>query len=119
VLAERVVANPPAAAESSRRCHQLQQQVDAAATVIAALYANNTALREQFAARTAPVRNVERTSACGNAFTGGHDQNVHPRVWLPSSALAATRTARRLLDQYQRRSPPSPMPEPVADFESA
>jgi putative intracellular protease/amidase len=46
VLAERAVADPPAAAESSRRCHQLQQQVDAAATVIAALCAGNTALRE-------------------------------------------------------------------------
>ena len=53
VLAERAVADPPAA-ESSRHCHQLQQQVDAAATVIAALCANNTALREQLAARTAP-----------------------------------------------------------------
>jgi hypothetical protein len=45
--------------KSSRRCHQLQQQVDAAATVIAALYANNTALREQLAARTTPVRNLD------------------------------------------------------------
>jgi hypothetical protein len=45
--------------KSSRRCHQLQQQVDAAAIVIAALYADNTALREQLAARTAPVRNLD------------------------------------------------------------
>ena len=45
--------------KSSRRCHQLQQQVDVAATVIAALYANNTALREQLAARTALVRNLD------------------------------------------------------------
>jgi hypothetical protein len=29
VHAERAVADPPAAAESNRRCHQLQQQVDA------------------------------------------------------------------------------------------
>lgn len=53
------MADPPAAVESSRRCHQLQQQVDAAATVIAALYANTTALREQLAARTARVRNLD------------------------------------------------------------
>jgi hypothetical protein len=59
VHAERAVADPPAAAESNRRCHQLQQQVDVAATVIAALYANNTALREQLAARTALVRNLD------------------------------------------------------------
>jgi hypothetical protein len=58
VHAERAVADPPAAAESNRRCHQLQQQV-AASTVIAALYANNTALREQLAARTALVRNLD------------------------------------------------------------
>jgi hypothetical protein len=58
VHAERAVADPPAAAESSRRCHQLQQ-VDAAATVIAAVCANNTALREQLAARTALVRNLD------------------------------------------------------------
>jgi hypothetical protein len=45
--------------KSSRRCHQLQQRVDAAATVIVALYADNTALREQLAARTAPVRNLD------------------------------------------------------------
>jgi hypothetical protein len=37
----------------------LQQQVDVAATAIAALYANNTALREQLAARTALVRNLD------------------------------------------------------------
>jgi hypothetical protein len=64
VHAERAVADPPTAAESSRRCHQLQQQVDAAATVIAALYAHITALRGQLAARTALVRNLDlfRTS---------------------------------------------------------
>jgi hypothetical protein len=58
VHAERAVADTPAATESSRRCHQLQQQVDAVATVIARLYANNTALR---ATRrpTALVRNLD------------------------------------------------------------
>lgn len=66
VHAERAVADPPAAAESNRRCHQLQQQVDAAATVIAALYASNTALREQLAARTAPVRNLDLFRATRN-----------------------------------------------------
>jgi len=45
--------------KSSRRCHQLQQLVDVAATVIAARYASNTALREQLAARTALVRNLD------------------------------------------------------------
>jgi hypothetical protein len=45
--------------KSSRRCHQLQQQVDAAATVIAALYADNAALREQLAVQAAPVRNLD------------------------------------------------------------
>jgi hypothetical protein len=59
VHAERAVADPPAAAESSRRCHQLQQQVDAVATVIAALCANNTARREQPTARRALVRNLD------------------------------------------------------------
>jgi len=53
VHAERAAADPPPAVESNRRCHQLQQQVDAAATAIAALYADNTALREQLVARTA------------------------------------------------------------------
>ena len=60
------MADPPAAAESNRRCHQLQQQVDAATTVIAALYANNTALREQLAARTALVRNLDLFRATRN-----------------------------------------------------
>jgi hypothetical protein len=59
VHVERAVADPSAVAESRRRCDQLQQQVDAAATVIAALCVSNSALRGQLAARTALVRNLD------------------------------------------------------------
>ena len=45
--------------KSSRRCHAFQQQVDAAATVIAAMYAENVALREQLASRIIPVRSLD------------------------------------------------------------
>ncbi|MFB6615785.1 hypothetical protein ACFCV9_16440 [Streptomyces sp. NPDC056367] len=45
---------------SRQECRQLQDQVDAAATVIAALLAENAALREQLAKRSALVIPLER-----------------------------------------------------------
>lgn len=73
------MADPPTAAESNR-CHQSQQQVDTAATVIAALYANNTALREQLAARTALVRNLD-------LFRTNRDYQRHRRPTMPNRSL--------------------------------
>ncbi|MFI5820378.1 hypothetical protein ACIA8I_14835 [Streptomyces rishiriensis] len=42
---------------------RLQDEVDAAATVIAALLAENTALREQIAQRSAVVIRIDRSHA--------------------------------------------------------
>ncbi|MFG2971607.1 hypothetical protein ACGFYY_01220 [Streptomyces sp. NPDC048331] len=49
--------------KSRQECRQLQDQVDAAATVIAVLLAENAAFREQLAKRSAVVIPLDRTSA--------------------------------------------------------